>query len=210
MSLIARSTGAKDFQKVSQGNHIARCVRVVDFGTQVYTYNNETKSALKVQISFEIPGERIEINGEDLPSMLSYEATNSLHENSNLRPMLESWRGRNFTTEELEGFELKKLLGVSAMITVMHVENKKGKVFAKIVAIADAKIGGKKVDCPPQESPFIFYEIEQGIHGAAYEGLPKWIQDKICKAKELNGHDDAPVATDEVASEAKDGSDLPF
>jgi hypothetical protein len=36
--------------------------------------------------------------------------TVSLASNGNLKPLLESWRGKKFTKEELVGFDLKTIL----------------------------------------------------------------------------------------------------
>ena len=56
----------------------------------------------------------------DRPAAISKEFTLSLHERANLRRVLISWRGRQFTAEELGGFELANVLGANAMLNVVH------------------------------------------------------------------------------------------
>jgi hypothetical protein len=213
MSLIAKNTGnGEEFKKVSEGNHIARCVRVIDLGTQSYEWNGKRHSQPKVQIAFEIPQERIDINGENLPMMLSIDYTLSLHEHAKLRAALEQWRGQPFTEEQLAGFDLRKLLGVTALITVMHSKSPKtGKTYANIVAMSPAKIGGQIMECPPAENPPIFYEIEQGT-GGDYSKLPEWTQKKIQASEEFSGkvEESQGEATGEVVKDAFGNSDLPF
>lgn len=67
--------------------------------------------AHKIRIFWEIIGETIEINGEQMPRLVSKEFTLSLNEKSKLRQALQSWRGKAFTAEELQGFDLRKVLG---------------------------------------------------------------------------------------------------
>ncbi|HEY3876871.1 MAG TPA: hypothetical protein VGM92_15490 [Candidatus Kapabacteria bacterium] len=211
MSLIAKDTGnGEEFKKIPEGNHIARCVRVVDLGTQSYEWQGQTHSNPKVQLSFEIPEERIEIEGKNLPMMISAEFTKSLHEKAKLRATLENWRGRKFAEPELEGFDIKKLLGVPAIITVQHATGSgknSGKVFANITSISSAKIGGKSVTCALQENPLIYYEIEER-QGGAFNDLPEWTQKKILNASEMKAPIDEASPYEESHSEPND--DIPF
>lgn len=182
-----------DFKIVPDGIHVVRCVRVIDLGVQSFTYNGETKSAPKVQISYEFPNERITIEGEDLPMMLSREFTKSLHEKATLRSFLKNWRGKDFTEEELEGFDIRKLLSAPAMLTVVHESGtgaNSAKTYANISAISKLPAEfpkGTKIVCPPQETPSLFYEIEMGKN-EVFSSLPDWIQKKIMASKEfVNG-----------------------
>ena len=46
--------------------------------------------------------------------------TLTLDERGNLRPFLQSWRGKPFTAEELKGFNVAVLVGVDALVQVSH------------------------------------------------------------------------------------------
>ena len=137
MSLIAKETGEKKhFDPVSAGVHLGVCSAVIDLGT----HHNELfdKDAHKVLITWEIPSERIEVEKDgkklDLPRVISKTFTLSLHAKASLRQTLEAWRGRAFTKEELNGFDLKNVLGTSCQIQVLHQE-KGDKTFANVGSV---------------------------------------------------------------------------
>ena len=173
MSLTAKSTG-QDFDPVPEDIHRGICYGVVDVGTQYNTiYDNYQR---KVIIIFELPGQRIEVNGEDKPRAISNEYTLSLGEKSNLRSHLESWRGKKFTDEELEGWDLEVLLGFQANLQVMH--NKKGdKTYANIENIIKYTGENAKKTVKP-ENPTLFFSFENG-NTELPENMPEWIQNKV-------------------------------
>lgn len=49
-------------------------------------------------------------------------------------PSLESWRGKPFTPEELAGFDLKNVLGLSCFVGVVH-ETKGDKTYANLASV---------------------------------------------------------------------------
>jgi hypothetical protein len=65
---------------------------------------------------------------------ISKQYTLSLSDKAKLRADLASWRGRDFTQEELRGFELKNILGQWAMITATKTE-RDGKEYINIANI---------------------------------------------------------------------------
>lgn len=112
MSLTA--TVGKERDLIEEGIFDGVCSKIIDLGTQ---YSEIFKnSAHKIRIFWEIVGETIEINGEQMPRLVSKEFTLSLNEKSKLRQALQSWRGKAFTAEELQGFDLKKVLGVGCQL----------------------------------------------------------------------------------------------
>lgn len=60
--------------------------------------------------------------------------TLSLHEKATLRKDLESWRGRAFTSEERQGFDVEKVIGVPCFINVVHTE-RNGSTYADVQSI---------------------------------------------------------------------------
>ena len=110
MSLTA--TVGKERDLIEEGIFDGVCSKIIDLGTQYSeTFKN---SAHKIRIFWEIIGETIEINGEQMPRLVSKEFTLSLNEKSKLRQALQSWRGKAFTAEELQGFDLRKVLGIAS------------------------------------------------------------------------------------------------
>lgn len=163
MSLTVSDSGGGDFVLVPEGTYIARCVRVIDLGLQPGSPQYPDPKH-KVLFAWEIPGETIEINGEEKPAMVMSRYTASLHAKSKLRADLESWRGRAFTADEQKGFQLKAVLDVPCMITIIHSDDGK---YANVKSIAKMPKG---IPCPPRINDLILYEQENG-HDAAYHAL---------------------------------------
>jgi hypothetical protein len=60
--------------------------------------------------------------------MVSKFYTLSLSDKANLRKDLESWRGKQFTDAELEGFELKNLVGANCYLNLVETDKGKRKI----------------------------------------------------------------------------------
>jgi hypothetical protein len=112
------------------GSHISVCVDVVDLGLVKSTYGEKTKSQHKIRIIWQT-GEKQQ---DATPYYASKRYTLSLHEKAALRKDLESWRGRPFSNEELEGWDVESVLGAAAFISVVQ-EAKGGSLYANVAAI---------------------------------------------------------------------------
>ena len=207
MGLIARETGGSKYPPVEQGLHHAICYATYDLGTHFDDKWN--KSAHKIVIIFELPEERIDIekNGEslNLPRAISKKYTLSLHEKSKLRKDLESWRGRVFTQEELEGFDVSKLLGVNCMVQVLH-STVDGKTYANITAITSLPKGFEKRNA---ENPLAYFSLEEDGKELP-DSMPEWIQKIIKESDEWvgKGTKEAPPSNDNPPPPGDD--DIPF
>ena len=131
--MILTDNGGAAFTPCPAGSYLARCVRLIDLGTQTSTYEGETKRARKVLVAWEILDDECRRDDGE-PFVLSKRFTQSLHEKAALRKTLSSWRGRDFTPAELKGFDLATVLGKDAFLSVIHTE-KEGKTFANIAAV---------------------------------------------------------------------------
>lgn len=134
MAMKFSSGGGGDFQPIPAGTYMAVCTQIVDLGLQPGSAQYPSPKH-KIMVRFEIPSERIQIDGKDLPAIISTRYTASMNEKAILRKHLESWRGRKFTDQEAEDFDVEKLLGVSVMLSVVHSE-KGGKTYADIAALS--------------------------------------------------------------------------
>lgn len=178
MAIMATDTGGGgDFSPMPSGNHVAVCNMVVDLGKQRQEYNGDTKVQHKVWIRWETPDERLEWtdrdgNQQEGPRVIGKIYTLSLHENATLRDHLENWRGRAFTEEERNGFDVSKLLGAPCMINVTHAD-KNGKTYANVSSIGRLP---KNMEAPSTEIGLLLYDDE---HAGNYEKLPEWLQKKI-------------------------------
>lgn len=177
-----------------EGLFPAVCILMANIGTQRTPYQNEDGTD-KVQ-------KKIVLGFETEKGVISRELTMSIGEKSNLRAILESWRGKKFTAEELEGFDPSVLLGKPCTVQVMH--NDKG-TFANISNVLP-KTGDFKAT-----KVGVIYDIDEHDDGS-FEKLPAWIQNKVRESFEWDKvnktSDIEPEYTDEDAP--IDLSEVPF
>lgn len=209
MAIVASdSGGGGDFSPMPTGNHVAICNQVVDLGMQrtvSQMYGEKVKH--QVWVRWETPDETIEWtdrdgNEQSGPRVIGKTYTVSLHENANLRGDLESWRGKPFTSEELAGFDITKLLGVPCMVNVTHTE-KNGKTYANVAAVTPLPKALR--DNPPQST------IGLVLHDAdnnAYDDLPEWLQQKIDNQVRDNASNGGPQGGGSNYDDLDD--DIPF
>lgn len=213
MSLIATNKGG-EFETTPEGTYVARCFKIIDCGTQISpTFGSE---AHKVMISWELFDDEVKMN-DGRPYSVSQFYTVSLNEKSNLRKHLEAWRGKKFTAEELEGFDLSSVLGAYCMIQVVHSEDGK---YANVNSIMSYK--GKK---PEPVNPDVVFDIEQpdmDVFNAMSDNMkakitsaPEWKANQQA-AKPAEKPDviaevkDEPLTLEDLEAEPVDTSDIPF
>lgn len=204
MGRFASDNGSGNFTPAPVGTHVARCFRIIDLGTQHGEYKGQPTRRNQILVSWELPDELIEIEGEQRPITTSRFYTNSLGEKANLRKDLESWRGRSFTDDELRKFDLESILGKPCMLTVVGGENGKTKV---------ATVSGmpKNTKCPEQvNEPFTFWldEFDHNKFDELSDGLKKIIEKSEEYPQIMNGG----YATDEPEqrSDFSEPDDIPF
>jgi len=165
MSVIAKKTG-KDFEPIlaPAGTHHAVCHAVWDIGVQEQQWNGQIKKLHKCIISWELK-ETIENEGDFKGKryVVSNRYTLSLHEKSNLRKHLESWRGKAFTDEELDGFDIEKLVGKNCLLTLTHKENG-DRTYVNITGVSALMKDMEKIEPENGTEPFpwVIKLIEKG------------------------------------------------
>ena len=140
MALIAReSGGGGTFTPVPPGMYLARCYRIVDLGTQKSEYLGQIKNLPKVMLQFEVHGEddagKPLVTAKNEPMSISKNFTLSLAEKATLRKDLQTWRGKEFTADELRGFQIDNVLGAWAMIAITKAVGNNGKEYTNIANI---------------------------------------------------------------------------
>jgi hypothetical protein len=128
----------KTFTPAPEGLHQAVCVDVVDLGLVEGPWG--AKPTVELRWELDLTHEET-----GRPFLVSKRYTLTLNEKGNLRPMLEAWRGRKFTPQELEGFDLEKLLGVSCQLQLVHVLSDRGGLFANVQAVVPLGRGMTKL-----------------------------------------------------------------
>jgi len=209
MPLVAKDTGGGDYTPVPQGTHLAICNMVVDLGFQETTYQGQTSVKHQCYIRWELPHERLdwtdkEGNQHSGPMVIGKTYTLSLSEKANLRKDLQAWRGKAFTEEELDGFDLFKLLGVGCQVTIVHAI-KEGKTYANIANVAGWPKGMPKVGTT--ENAIIRYSDDERLQ---FNELPQWIKDKLAKAVQPNGDVPPPASADDYSAHGDLDDEIPF
>jgi len=187
------------FEPAPAGNHLAVCYRLVDLGTQespMYGAKHQ------IVIGWELTDCLMD---DGRPFTAQKWFTFSMHEKSNLRKDLESWRGRSFTEEEFETFDLKNILGTSCLLTVLHKDDNAR--VATVGALPKSMKKGKQVN---ETEFFSFQEPDE----AAWAELPDWLKDKIALSPEYKALTEDPEAKDAEQEKKtlplEDHSDIPF
>src|SRR5208282_4885166 len=163
------STG--DFQQPPTGTHLARCIGVIDLGTQKSEYQGQANIRRQVILRWELPTELMD---DGRPFICSKFYTQSLNEKSKLYGDLVNWRGKEFSAEELKGFDARNVLDKTCMVSI--TENEAGK--ARVTGIMK---GPKHMECPPRVNDLVFFSLENGEYSKeGFEALPEGFQ-KIIK-----------------------------
>ena len=213
MSFIVEDKGA-NFERCPAGVHLARCYRVVDLGTQRSEYMGEAKFTRKVMIGWEVHG--TDDNGQPIrmsdgrPFAIFKNYTLSWSEKANLRLDLQSWRGREFSAEEMRKFDLKNILGAWCMLNVIN-RDKEGKTYTNVNGITPVPAIVKQGGFPqPVNKNELFYlaEPDMEMFETFSDNLKKKIQSspewqKILQ-KSKSDYDDSGVPT------AQDDDPIPF
>lgn len=109
------SKPASDFEQVPEGTFVARCYALVFLGTQEVQFKGETKQQEKVVIQWELLDDEGKTK-DGKPFTISKKYTRTLDERGNLYSDLNAWRGKRFTAEELEAFDMMNVLGAYAQL----------------------------------------------------------------------------------------------
>ena len=173
------------------GTYVSVCRGVIGIGTHNTGFKDpETKAEIwqnQVVILFELPTERIEIGGKDVPRGINtFPLTISLGKKANLRKMIENWRGREFTdTEAAQGFDMELLLAQNCLMSVIHKKSKGDptKTYANIGGVLPMVKGTPTFE---PENEVIYYEIDTGM--VIPLGTPEWLKMKIFESREMMGH----------------------
>lgn len=174
MGRYSQDSGGGDFQHAPVGTHVARCIRLIDLGTQQGEWQGKPIIKNQVMVMWELCNEMMEVEGQKKPFLVSKFYTNSLSEKANLRKDLTVWRGRDFTDDELNRFDLQSILGAPCMVSV--VEKGAGKEGVKVAGVMKLPKGQ---DAPAAQNPtsaFWLDEWNQEAFDALSDGIKKIIQ----------------------------------
>ncbi len=185
---VKETSGGGDFTPAPAGLHRAVCVNYIDLGEQEQEFNGEKSRKQQVVVTWEIPDETIEIEGETKPQVVCKFYTKSLHEKATLRHDLEGWRSREFTPDELAGFDLDNILGKPCQVNIIPYTKKNGQKSTKVASVMPLSKGMEKPE--PSIEPWRYSIEEDGYNFPTQlsDGFKKIIE----KSSEMKVVNDLP------------------
>jgi len=169
-----------DYHPAPAGLHIARCYQIVDLGMQKGEWKGNETYQHKVYWRFELPNEKFtyEKDGEEIESVFSIgeTLTYSLGDKARLRDRMKGWRGRDYTDDELQAFDIFNALNQNAMVNIVHkVSQSNGKTYANIASLSMPEKGR---DLPPAINKALGFSLYQ-YSPEEFSNLPKWMRETI-------------------------------
>lgn len=206
--MITAKQSEKQFDLVPAGNHLAICYQMIEIGTEEGEYNGEVKKSYKVRIVWELCNEKKVFNPEkgEQPYSIGKDYTLSMHEKATLRHDLQSWRGKAFTDEEANGFDITKLLGKPCMLNVIHKTSKTGNNYATIAGVTAVPKG---MPVPAQSNPSFVFSYDEWSD-QKFAALPEWLKNRISVTPEFKSRLEGPPVGDEPFADVEDDEKLPF
>ena len=180
MSVVVSDSGGASFELPPAGVHQAVCAKVFDLGEQP---GYQGKVQHKIAIIWQLAEKRTEGKFAGEPFTVTKTYTASLGEKANLRKDLESWRGRGFTQQELNGFDLENVVGVNCMLNLVEYETDSGSKRVKIASIMPTAKGAELL-----------------VPTLPDDYMPKWIREALGQEE--------PEPKEHVEDEFED--DVPF
>lgn len=184
---------SKPRPKLPAGSHAARLYSIVDLGTQETNFQGEAKVQRKLRLTWEVPEERAEFDGQDKPLAIGKEFTFSLHEKATLRKAVEGMLGRTLTDADARKLDIETLLGSTCLLSVVLGKGQDGQEYPKISGFGPLMKG---MVVKPAENKPVLYSVRDR-ENEVFATLPQFLQEKIRASREFN----APV---------EEGDDIPF
>ena len=171
--------GGGDYTPAPEGSHIARCIRVVDLGTQINDFEGQETRKREVMLTWEVycldESEKLLLRDNGSPFEISKRYTASLNEKANLRKHLDSWRGRPFNEDELKGWHVKNVLNSYCLLSIQHKISKKNKPYACIAGIINLPRGMAK---PEPINTYMHFSLRE-FDRDWFAELPEYVQELI-------------------------------
>lgn len=199
--MVKESGGGEAYPVAPEGTHPAVCLVMIDKGIQHdEKYGNDKP---KVLLGFELHSEERRTDGK--PHMVWQTYTASLNEKAILRQHLDSWRGRAFNDAELEQFDLRNVLGVPCLLTIIHNKNK-DKTYANIGGIVSMPKGMPK---PRAEGDICVFDLDDPDWDV-FDEFSDTLKKQIRAAKNYPGDHQTPGKKDAAEADLGDIENIPF
>ena len=98
-----------------------------------------------------------------------------MHIKSTLRNVLKTWRGREFTGDELKGFDLKDVLGTPCLLQITHYSTAEGMKRAMVSSVSKLPKAMAALD---GEKKKVFFDCEESDL-SILEDIPSYFVERI-------------------------------
>lgn len=202
MSLILVEPGKSEFELIPEDTYSSVCYAIVDNG-EAY---DEKWGKVKRKVTFMWELEFENKAGQEKRSSISKTYVFSMHENASLRKMLKAWRGREFTAEELKGFDLENVLGAPCLLQITHYTTADGNVRAGINTISKLPKSMAKLE---PERALLYFDCEESDL-ELLDTLPAYLQERIKESITYKNRVQCESAGATEELDDSDEDDLPF
>ena len=179
--IVSRNSSSAPLEPLSTGTKLARCIGLLDLGTQNDEYEGKVNISRKVRLVWELPNEQ---HGDGVPFVIGKNYTLSLGDKATLRKDLVAWRnGKEFSEQELDGFDLRNILSKGCFLSVGHNRNGKAVVNA-VMALP------KGMPLPEQFHPtqYLSFDDPETIDLKLIDAQPDFIKSMIRRSPEFEPH----------------------
>lgn len=208
MALKAKPFTGSTREPAPMGFWPAVCADVFGLAKVPTDFGPKDKLNISFQLGPEAGRHEYELDGEKKSSpFFAYLSANlNMGEKSTLRPIIEQWRGRPFTSqEEADNFEFQKLIGLQCQIQILHKPSKDGKkIYANVSTIVQAPATQK-------------VEIEDYVPmlKRAKDDMPEWLRNNIffdvgSDLEPMNPFTQTTYTDESAATDPDRDPDLPF
>lgn len=167
------------------GVFAGRCSAVVDAGTHEEVYQGKTRLIRALLLRWDLRDDDENLH------RLWRRFNMSFNEKSTFRQFARAWRGRDFNADELQSFDLKRLLNAPALLTVEHRQKEDGSTSARIAAASPLAKGMKAPDLA--EPPLAFdVDVHPDKSADEFAQLPPWVQ-KLVESSVEFAHGKTPA-----------------
>jgi hypothetical protein len=177
-----------------------RCYSVIDIGTVPGFFQNKPQPPQrKVWITWELPSLQAVFNEDKGPQpfVVSVEQTASTSEKANLRILINRWRNKDLTPEEVQGFDPATMIGKVGFLSfaVVPKGKYKGQPISKITNENSVlKFNGimpvpEGIERPKAINEYFNWDwdeiAEKGFDKDKFQKIPRFIQAKMATSQEF-------------------------
>ena len=196
--MLLKDSGHKEYENPTPDTYGARCIKVIDIGTQAGSYQGKATSSRKMVISWELDS----LMKDGRPFVVQKTYTASMNEKAMLRKDMEGWRGAKYTEEQLlAGIDLKKILGSACMISMVQNDN-----YVNVGSISKVPKG---MLVPAQVNPSVYFNLED-FDQDVFDSLTEYQKKKIMGSPEWEGRSMQPPVAKETGQDGKAVDEIPF